>query len=101
MFNNWIIFGGLLLPILLWIGLALTLRSIKPRTKASPSQVLLFCLFSFPFAPVALALAIAAQRSEHLLLYSSLGMVEGLVIMGLVYLQLRAMSIAAAGGEGK
>src|ERR1700677_3186780 len=97
MFNNWIIFGGLLLPILLWIGLALTLRSIKPRTKTRRSQVLLFCLFSFPFARVALALAVAAQRSEHLLLYSCPGMVEGLVIMGLGSLQLRAISIAAAG----
>jgi hypothetical protein len=100
MLNNWVIVGGLLLPILLWIGLALTLRSIKPGTKANRSQVFLFCLFSFPFGPVALALAIAVQRSEHPLLYSSLGTVEGLVIMGLVYLQLRAVSVAA-GGEGK
>jgi hypothetical protein len=99
MLNNWVIVGGLLLPILLWIGLALTLRSIKPGTKMNRSQAFLFCLFSFPFAPVALALAIAVQRSEHLLLYSSLGIVEGLVIMGLVYLQLRALSIAAGGEE--
>ncbi len=100
MLYNWVMVGGLLLPILLWIGLALTLRSIRPGTKANRSQEFLFCLFSFPFAPVALALAIAAQRSEHVLLYSSLGMVEGLVIMGLVYLQLKAMSVAA-GGEAK
>jgi hypothetical protein len=100
MFNKWIIVGGLLLPILLWIGLALTLCSTRPGTKRNDFQIFLFCLFSFPFAPVALMLAIAAKRSDHLLLYSYIGAAEGLVIVGLVYFQLRAMSIAA-GSEKK
>ena len=85
------ILGLFVLPVLAWIGIAATFRTLPPRTKPTTVQFVCLLIFGFAYAASNIALAGAITFSPLLLLA---GLVESVTIFGLVYLQFRARKIS-------
>jgi predicted membrane channel-forming protein YqfA (hemolysin III family) len=86
-----------LLPIVPWLGLALTIRTLRPPAKATRTQTILLLLLGLMFLPVYIAMAKLDQASPHPLLYLTLHGIEGYAIGVAVYFQLRRLN----GGRGR
>ncbi len=75
---------------MLWLGLAFAIRNLRPPAKISRLQTLIFVFLSLLFFPAYLALVALILTSQHTLVYSAVGSVEGIAIWAMIYTQLRA-----------